>query len=41
MGYIEWDRESGEVSTGPEWDRIAPLIRLIHRHREELPAGYL
>ena len=40
-GYIEWDRESGEISKGPDWDRIAPLLELIQNHREELPAGFL
>lgn len=37
MGFIEWDRDSGELSKGPNWEEIAPLLRLIHEHREELP----
>jgi len=41
MGVIEWDRETGNVSTGPEWERVAPLLVLIDDHREELPEGFL
>jgi hypothetical protein len=38
---IEWNRETGDISTGPEWDTIAPLLQLIHDNRDELPDGYL
>jgi len=41
MGAITWDRETGEISKGPEWDAFAPLIQLIHDHRAELPDGFL
>lgn len=41
MEYVEWDRESGEISKGPEWDELAPLLHLIEDHREELPDGWL
>ena len=41
MGFIEWDRESGAISKGPEWDQIAPLLELIADHRDELPEGFL
>lgn len=37
MGYIEWDTENGTFSKGPRWDEIAPLLELIHEHRDELP----
>ena len=40
-GFIEWDRQTGDISKGPEWETIAPLVRLIHDHRDELPEGYL
>jgi hypothetical protein len=40
-GYIEWDREAGTISKGPNWERIAPLIQLIQDHRGELPDGWL
>jgi hypothetical protein len=41
MGFIEWDRESGELSKGPEWEEIAPLLTLIYDHRDELPDEWL
>lgn len=41
MGFIEWDRESGELSKGPNWKEIAPLLRLMHEHRDELPDEWL
>lgn len=41
MGYISWDRENGKTSKGPNWDEIAPLLELLHNHREELPNGWL
>jgi hypothetical protein len=41
LGFIEWDRESGQISTGPEWEEIAPLLRLIDDHQDELPDGWL
>ncbi|TYT60337.1 DUF7344 domain-containing protein [Natrialba swarupiae] len=41
MGFIEWDRESGELSKGPNWSGIAPLLKLMHEHRDELPDDWL
>ena len=41
MGYISWDRNTDEISKGPEWDEIAPLLKLIHDHQDELPKGWL
>ena len=37
MGFIQWDRELGKLSTGPNWEEIAPLLRVMHEHRNELP----
>ena len=39
-GYIEWDRGKQSVSKGPNFDEIRPLLELIDRHRDELPAGW-
>ncbi|MEF8936798.1 DUF7344 domain-containing protein [Halovenus amylolytica] len=36
-GYIEWDRESGTIERGPEFDEIEPLLELIEEHSDELP----
>lgn len=36
MGFIEWDRESDAFSQGRNWNEIAPLLRLIRDHQDEL-----
>jgi len=41
MGFIEWDRDSGKIMKGPDWDDIEPVLSLIYRHQDELPAGWL
>ncbi|SDE70917.1 DUF7344 domain-containing protein [Halorientalis regularis] len=41
MEIVEWDRDTGEISTGPEWNQVAPILELIHDHRDELPEGWL
>lgn len=41
MGLIEWDRQSDELSKGPNWDEIAPLLQLIADNRDELPDEWL
>ena len=41
LGCIAWDRDTNEISKGPRWTEVAPLIELIHDHREELPQGWL
>lgn len=41
MGYIRWDRDTNEISKGPDWDEIAPLLALIHDHQDELPEDWL
>ncbi|WP_345783346.1 DUF7344 domain-containing protein [Natrialbaceae archaeon AArc-T1-2] len=41
MGYITWDRNTNEISKGPKWDEIEPLLELIDNHQDELPDGWL
>jgi hypothetical protein len=41
MGYIEWNRTTNEISKGPNWDDIAPLLALIEEHQDDLPEGWL
>ena len=41
MGIIRWDREREELSKGPEWDELEPLLRWMEEHRDELPDGWL
>jgi len=40
-GYIEWNRETGKISKGPDWADIEPLLVLMADHRDELPEGWL
>lgn len=39
-GYIEWDRETGTISKGPQFEEIEPLLELIETHADELPPGW-
>jgi hypothetical protein len=41
MGFIEWDRDAGDISKGPNWGDIAPLLVLIRDHQDELPDDWL
>lgn len=39
-GYIEWDEDSRTIRRGANFDEIAPLLRLMHAHQDELPNGW-
>ncbi|MGM0718738.1 MAG: DUF7344 domain-containing protein [Halobacteriota archaeon] len=39
-GYIQWDRDTGEISKGPRFNEIEPLLELIENHADELPPGW-
>lgn len=39
-GYIQWDRETDEISKGPNFEEIEPLLELIENHADELPPGW-
>lgn len=39
-GFIEWDREAGQISKGPQFDEIAPLLELMENHADELPPDW-
>jgi hypothetical protein len=41
MGFVEWDRDAGELTKGPSWEEIAPLLQLLYDHRDDLPDGWL
>ena len=41
LEVIEWNREAGEISKGPKWEEIEPVLRLIEEHQDELPEGWL
>lgn len=40
-GYIDWDRESREVSKGENFGEIRPLLELLADHEAELPPDWL
>jgi hypothetical protein len=40
-GYISWNEATGEIVKGPNWDEIAPVLKLLHEHADELPADWL
>lgn len=39
-GYIQWERDEGEVRRGPDYDAVAPIVRVLHENRDELPDGW-
>lgn len=41
LGYITWDRESGTISKGGNWDEVEPLLRLLQEHQDELPDDWI
>lgn len=40
-GYVEWDQTGTEVRTGPRFDEIRPLLRLLHDNADDLPDDWL
>ncbi|WP_435159811.1 DUF7344 domain-containing protein [Haladaptatus sp. DFWS20] len=36
-GYIEWDPMTETVRRGPNFDDVAPLLKLMSDHADELP----
>ncbi|MFC7156142.1 hypothetical protein ACFQPA_11865 [Halomarina halobia] len=40
-GVIEWDRETGTVSRGPEFEEIEPAVRLLVANAHALPGEFL
>jgi hypothetical protein len=40
-GFIEWNREHHQVTKGPNFDEIRPLLELLTDHEDELPDWWL
>jgi hypothetical protein len=40
-GVIEWDRDQNEISKGPVFDELRPLLELMDEHSEDLPDHWL
>lgn len=38
---IEWDRDAGEVSKGPRFDELRPLLELMYENADRLPDKWL
>ena len=36
-GFTEWDQDTNQVSKGPNFDEIRPLLKIIDDHVAELP----
>ena len=36
-GFINWDQDTGIIRRGPRFEEIEPLLRLMHKHQDELP----
>lgn len=41
MEFIAWNRETNEISKGPRWSEVEPLVTLIDDHQDDLPDGWL
>lgn len=39
-GVINWDREDHEITKGPSFNEIKPLLVLLDDHADELPADW-
>jgi hypothetical protein len=40
-GFIDWNEKTNEVSKGPNFEEIRPLLELLVDHEDELPDGWL
>ncbi len=38
MGYIDWNRAESTVVKGPNWEEIEPVVQLLDKNREQIPA---
>lgn len=40
-GYVDYDKLTGVVTKGSNFDEIEPLLQLMANHPDELPDGWL
>ena len=38
-GFVEWDQDANELTKGPKFEDVAPLLEVLDEHRHELPDG--
>lgn len=36
-GFVTWDKETEQVTKGPKFDEIVPLLELLTDHADKLP----
>ena len=41
MGFVEWDRDAGDVSKGPDWDELAPVLQALSDSGDERSERWL
>lgn len=41
FGFIAWDQGTGEITRGPNWAAIEPLLELLDDHADEFPDDVL
>lgn len=39
-GYITWNEDTREISKGPNFEEIEPLLELMETHADELPPDW-
>jgi len=39
--FIEWDRDTGKIATGPNRAEIEPVLQLLNDYQDELPPGWV
>jgi hypothetical protein len=40
LGLIDWDSERGEVTRGPAFEEVRPLVELLDSRAEQLPGEW-
>lgn len=40
-GFVDWDRETGTFTRGPNYDEIQPVVSLLETNREDLPGTWV
>lgn len=40
-GYVTWGGVTGDISKGPNWDDIEPVVEFLKANEDELPADWL
>lgn len=40
-GFVNWDRENHEVTKGPEFDEIRPVLEMMIKYQDELSDDWL